>query len=113
MCVGAPVARRSWFSSLEVCVRVCVKARWLVLLPFVLVAPRSALAQGQGGTPVPVPTGHEHHVMATPVNPLGVDHVRDGSGTSWLPDASPMQGQMRRRGTWMLMLHGNAFVQYI
>jgi hypothetical protein len=24
-----------------------------------------------------------------------------------------MQGQMRDRGTWMLMLHGNAFVQYI
>ena len=50
---------------------------------------------------------------AMPENPLGIDHTRDESGTSWLPDASPMQGLMRRHGTWELMLHGNAFVQFI
>lgn len=81
----------------------------------VLLAGRNSFAQGQGGTPapVPMPAGHEHHVMPASTNPLGVDHVREGSGTSWLPDASPMQGQMRERGKWTFMLHGNAFVQYI
>jgi hypothetical protein len=52
-------------------------------------------------------------MMPMPELPLGIDHTRDASGTSWLPDASPMQGLMRPRGSWMLMLHGNAFVQYI
>jgi hypothetical protein len=51
--------------------------------------------------------------MAMPENPLGIDHTRDGSGTSWLPDASPMPGSMRQSGAWTLMLHGNAFLQFI
>lgn len=70
----------------------------------------------QGGMQMPMPPGqtHEGHQMASmPENPLGVDHVRDGSGTSWLSDASPMQGVMTHQGRWMLMLHGNAFLQFI
>lgn len=62
---------------------------------------------------MPMPPGQPHHMMPTPELPLGIDHARDASGTSWLPDASPMQGLMRPRGSWKLMLHGNAFVQYI
>lgn len=71
----------------------------------------SAPAFGQA--PMPMPPGHTHETMAMPGNPLGIDHTRDGSGTSWLPDASPMQGLMKHRGPWMLMLHGNAFVQFM
>jgi hypothetical protein len=31
---------------------------------------------------------------------------RDGSGTSWVPDSTPMEGIHRASGDWMLMTHG-------
>ncbi|WP_428329309.1 hypothetical protein [Mucilaginibacter sp.] len=37
---------------------------------------------------------------------------RDGSGTSWLPDASPMYGIMLNSGPWSFMLHGNVSFRY-
>lgn len=37
---------------------------------------------------------------------------RNGSGTGWLPDASPMYGKMFHKNDWMFMLHGNIFVRY-
>lgn len=38
--------------------------------------------------------------------------ARNGSGTSWLPDAAPMYGAMFHSGKWMYMLHGNLFIRY-
>lgn len=38
---------------------------------------------------------------------LNLPMNRDGSGTAWLPDASPMYGLMLNSGKWMYMLHGN------
>ena len=38
--------------------------------------------------------------------------TRDGSGTAWLPDASPMYGYMVHTHKWMLMFHGDIFVRY-
>jgi hypothetical protein len=67
----------------------------------------------QGGMQMPMPSGESHEAMPMPENPLGIDHTRDGSGTSWLPDASPMQGLMVQRGAWIFMLHSNVFVQFI
>src|SRR6516165_6248805 len=80
------------------------------LFTFVFVT--SALAQ-TSGMQMPMPAGQAHQTMTMPENPLGIDHTRDGSGTSWLPDASPMQGLMTEKGPWILMLHGNAFLQFI
>src|SRR3569833_3027991 len=37
---------------------------------------------------------------------------RNGSGTSWLPDASPMYGVMLHDGKWMYMLHGSVWFRY-
>src|SRR5437773_1753805 len=37
---------------------------------------------------------------------------REGSGTSWLPDSSPMYGRMFMFGDNMLMLHGAIFPRY-
>ncbi len=37
---------------------------------------------------------------------------RNGSGTGWLPDESPMYGYMYHKKDWMYMLHGNVFVRY-
>ncbi len=42
-----------------------------------------------------------------------VPATREGSGTSWLPDESPMYAWHRQAGSWMLMGHGNAFLQYL
>jgi hypothetical protein len=38
--------------------------------------------------------------------------TREGSGTSWLPDSSPMYGRMFMLGDDMLMLHGAIFPRY-
>jgi hypothetical protein len=38
--------------------------------------------------------------------------TRMGSGTAWLPDASAMRAWHLIAGSWMLMLHGDAFLQY-
>jgi YHS domain-containing protein len=39
--------------------------------------------------------------------------ARAGSGTSWLPDSSPMYLVHRQNGPWMLMAHENASLQYL
>lgn len=43
---------------------------------------------------------------------LNLPMTRNGSGTGWLPDASPMYGSMYHTKDWMFMLHGNLFVRY-
>jgi hypothetical protein len=63
--------------------------------------------------PMPAAGAHVHEMPAMPAPPLGLGSLRDGSGTSWLPDDSPMLGVMRHSGAWMLMLHGSAFVHAI
>ncbi len=37
---------------------------------------------------------------------------RDGSGTSWLPDAAPTYGFMLGGGKWTYMIHGNFTLRY-
>ncbi len=44
--------------------------------------------------------------------PFGIPMTRMGSGTSWLPDASGMRAWHFMAGPWMLMVHGDAFLQY-
>lgn len=39
--------------------------------------------------------------------------AREGSGTSWLPDTTPMYAIHWQRGPWQLMAHGNGFVQFL
>lgn len=43
---------------------------------------------------------------------LNLPMSRNGSGTGWLPDASPMYGNMYHSKKWMYMLHGNLFLRY-
>ncbi|MGE5049586.1 MAG: hypothetical protein ACM3PC_13495 [Deltaproteobacteria bacterium] len=42
---------------------------------------------------------------ATESQPLSLPHSREGSGTSWIPDASPVFANHFMAGDWMLMLH--------
>jgi hypothetical protein len=57
------------------------------------------------------------HAPQTPENPHAghetADTSGEGSGTSWLPDESPMYALHATRGPWTLMLHENAFLQYL
>src|ERR1043165_8914139 len=58
---------------------------------------------------------HEHHEMSSPMShafSLNLPMNRNGSGTGWLPDASPMYGYMLHSKKWMYMLHGNIFIRY-
>src|SRR5438270_6875111 len=62
------------------------------------------------------PSLHHDHTMhemkmQSSVN-LADPMTREGSGTSWLPDSSPMYGRMFLLGQDMLMLHGAAFPRY-
>jgi len=61
----------------------------------------SASAQ-DGGQAADAHAAHDMSAMA-----------REGSGTSWLPDASPMYMVHRQSGSWMLMAHANAFLQFL
>lgn len=42
----------------------------------------------------------------------GLPMSRLASGTSWQPDATPMEAVHAQAGGWNLMLHGNAYVRY-
>lgn len=54
--------------------------------------------------------GHEgmEHITA----PLGLPPNRFGSGTSWMPDSSPMYGLMDTGDEWETMYHGAAHLAY-
>ena len=61
------------------------------------------------------PAQHDHTIhemrMQSSIN-LTDPMTREGSGTSWLPDSSPMYGRMFMFGDDMLMLHGAIFPRY-
>ena len=61
-----------------------------------------AEVEGAGAAPM-------HH--AGP-GPLGIPASRHASGTSWLPDRSPMAGFHLAAGGWRFMLHGNLIAGY-
>src|SRR5262245_44357944 len=53
--------------------------------------------------------GHSGHAATTDHTAHDMsDMAREGSGTSWLPDASPIYALHTQKSGWMLMLHGNA-----
>jgi hypothetical protein len=44
---------------------------------------------------------------------LNLPMSRNGSGTGWQPDSSPMYGYMVHTSRWMLMFHGSIFLRYV
>jgi hypothetical protein len=51
--------------------------------------------------------------LAAQSGTLGIPDSRMGSGTAWVPDATPMQAFHSNLGEWNVMTHGVAFLQYI
>jgi len=92
----------------------------VILFAFVAVsfAARESAAQSQV-PPTPASVGEQG--MQMPGMPGGMSEPMgemlldgsDGSGTAWLPAATPMYGIHRQVGTWEVMLHGNAFLQFL
>jgi hypothetical protein len=76
----------------------------IVLLPSILYAQHPGHAM-----PRQAPTTPMAMMM---IDPLGVSMERMGSGTTWIPDAVPLPARHVMAGSWLLMLHGFAFVQY-
>ena len=65
----------------------------------------------------PAVAQHVHGEVAEPAHPpspgiLGIPMARHGSGTAWLPDATPVRAVHARAAGWELMLHGNFFAGY-
>jgi hypothetical protein len=83
---------------------------WLLgVAALVLAGVQSAAAQSVTEQP------HKHEVTTQEPDRPGQDQgmPRDGSGTSWLPDATPMYAFHWQRGEWQVMLHENAFLQFL
>ena len=67
-------------------------------------------------------TGHDHTATSGTHDheDMNMSHAfsrnlpmtRNGSGTAWLPDNSPMYGYMFHSGKWMYMLHGDVYLRY-
>lgn len=55
---------------------------------------------------------HHHNTNMSSAFSLNLPMNRNGSGTGWLPDTSPMYGKMYHSKKWMYMLHGNLFLRY-
>jgi mono/diheme cytochrome c family protein len=62
--------------------------------------------------------GHEHEQHQQDGAAMGMSRVvgeemtREGSGTTWLPESSPMWALHSRWGQWNIMQHGNVQVMY-
>jgi YHS domain-containing protein len=107
-----------FFAATNSVLRPMITAGTLVIGASVIGPVRSASAQATGAT-----EQHQHQELAKPTGAQPADHSqmdhqngsasRDASGTSWLPDASLMYARHAQRGSWMLMAHGNAFLQYL
>lgn len=93
-------------------------------LGVVMTVPNPAAAQSQQPAAQPP---HEHPAPAPPAgqgDALQPEHrhdaaaasgfsSREGSGTAWLPDVTPMYAIHRQAAPWEVMFHGNVFAQYL
>jgi hypothetical protein len=85
------------------------------VLSGLLFVPSSVVAQHEGHSE---PQGDHaqdgaHAGMEMAAAPLDVPPSREGSGTSWLPDDSPMYMLAWRAGPWELDAMWNVFLQYL
>ncbi len=71
-----------------------------------------AAAQARAQTPTHDMSQHDMQHMSHAAEPA-MTSGRGASGTSWLPDETPMYAIHGQSGEWMLMAHGNVFLQYL
>jgi hypothetical protein len=83
--------------------------RWLPVLYLACLAVAGP-AVAQAPLPPPAPD-HSQHLGHGAGAPLFAP--REASGTAWMPADTPMFGAHLARGSWELMLHGQAFGQFL
>jgi hypothetical protein len=73
------------------------------------------------GRTMPTDSSHAgHHMAGMDMGDTNMSHAysrnlpmnRNGSGTAWQPDQTPMYMWMQHKGPWMLMYHSAAFGRY-
>ena len=99
------------------------RVRCSTLFAAVVVLVAGCPAQAQESAPSDIGDQHQHsteqqHQHGTsPEASAEADQAnnmaREGSGTAWLPDMTSMDAIHGQRGPWQLMLHENAFLQYL
>jgi hypothetical protein len=82
----------------------------IVFVCVLLFACAAGAQEHEHPAPAPAAQEHQHHSGDSQASLFS---GRDGSGTSSLPDPSPMYAGHARAGGWELMWHGNLFLQYI
>ena len=87
----------------------------LALLP--IAGMNTVAAQTQSSSPPPSSTSEQHEHGPPPAGQddqqPDMQMAREGSGTAWLPDITPMYAIHWQRGPWQFMAHENAFVQFL
>ena len=85
-----------------------------ILILVVVSSAGVSLARAQAVAPTNTEEQHQHGAMPPAADETPPpDMAREGSGTAWLPDMTPMYAIHGQRGAWQLMLHENAFMQYL
>ena len=72
----------------------------------------SVVAATRAAAQAPADQPHQHMHMDDGAD-MAMPPAREGSGTSWLPDETPMYAVHFQAGEWTLMAHANAFLQYL
>jgi len=68
--------------------------------------------KGMAGMEIKKDTAKHQMMMTSSQYSTDLPMNRDGSGTSWVPDESPMYAYMIHGKKWMTMIHGNVFARY-
>ncbi len=84
----------------------------LTSLAVVVLLIAAAPAAAQQSEPAQNAEQHHHH-ESTPADSVDLFPMRDASGTSWLPDTTPMFGIERPWHGWDVMLNGMAAAQFL
>ena len=105
--------------SSSVCIGAIALSIWSVAVTRASAQPPSEQQQHQHEPQNPPPAvdpAHQHdmqHMQMDHEHEMFMLPTREGSGTSWLPDETPMYAMHRQAGEWTLMGHGNVFLQYL
>ena len=77
----------------------------------IVIAFAASVSLAAQAVPAPAGSAHQHHDSGA--NETELFPAREGSGTSWMPELTPMSGVMREWRGWSLMAHGNVLAQLI
>jgi hypothetical protein len=83
-----------------------------LIYAFLLFAGAAQAQHDMSGMHMPADTAPHHSMLMNSQFSTDITMNRDGSGTSWVPDASPMYAYMLHGEKWMTMIHGNLFARY-